>query len=72
MSNQLGDVTVSLADSLRLDHAALLLTLIPTDSIEMIPLLTPKGYHTDPERRENWIGEYARLLAKSPLSLSIC
>jgi hypothetical protein len=72
MSNQLGDVTVSLADSLGSDHAALLLTLIPTDSIEMIPLPAPKGYHADPERRENWIGEYARLLAKSPLSLSIC
>lgn len=43
-SNQLSKLDVSMADSLRSDHAMLTLHVYPLDSLALIPLPQPKGY----------------------------
>jgi hypothetical protein len=52
LSNQLGDVHVCFPDSIASDHAALLLTIIPIDSIAIIPPPAPKGYKADTAKRK--------------------
>jgi len=61
-SAQLGDVTVSLPDSLGSDHAALIFEIYPLDSIAIIPPLAPSGFKVDDELKDLWVKEFVMLL----------
>jgi hypothetical protein len=61
-SAQLGDVTVSLADSLGSDHATLIFDIFPLDSITIIPPPAPSGFKVDDELKDSWVKEFIMLL----------
>jgi hypothetical protein len=46
-SAQLEDITVSLADSLKSDHATLTFEIFPLDSITLIPCPAPSSFKVD-------------------------
>jgi hypothetical protein len=61
-SNQIGEVSISWSESLASDHAALLFTLYPSDSLALIPAPAPNGYKAEPENRESWVEAFAMSL----------
>jgi hypothetical protein len=52
-SAQLGDVTVSLSDSLGSDHAALIFEIYSLDSIAIIPPPAPSSFKVDDELKDS-------------------
>jgi hypothetical protein len=61
-SAQLGDVTVSLANSLGSDNAALMFKIYPLYSITIIPPPAPSGFKVDNELKDLWVKEFVMLL----------
>jgi hypothetical protein len=61
-SAQLGDVTVSLANSLGSDHATLIFDIFPLDSIAIIPPPTPSRFKVNDELKDSWVKEFIMLL----------
>jgi hypothetical protein len=62
LTKQFGDVTVSLANSLRLDHAALTFKIFPLDSITIIPPPALSGFKATNKLKDSWMKEFVMLL----------
>src|SRR5216683_2858758 len=62
LAGQLGLIQVSFAESLGSDHAALLTTLYPSDSIALQPPPTPTGYKPDEAHHSAWIKTFTTSL----------
>jgi hypothetical protein len=65
-TNQLSSMKVSLSDSLGSDHATLSFQVYPLDHLTLQPPPAPTGYKPDPERRDAWMKEFARLMPYTP------
>ena len=65
LSNQIGEVTVSFADSLGSDHASLSLNFYPLHSLAILPPPAPNGFRTDDEHREAWSHAFLQQLTNS-------
>jgi hypothetical protein len=65
-SAQLGDVTVSLSDSLGSDHAALIFEIYTLNSIAIIPPPALSGFKVDDELKDSWVKEFIMLLPLCP------
>src|SRR5216683_6931982 len=69
LAGQLGLIQVSFAESLGSDHAALLTTLYPSDSIALQPPPTPTGYKPDEARHAAWIKMFMTSLPYDALDI---
>jgi len=68
-SEYLGPTTVSFSASLGSDHAALLTTLYPSDSLTLTPPPAPTGYKPDAAKRATWIKTFTTALPYSALDI---
>jgi len=62
ISGQLSEVTVSWEEGLASDHAALLFSIYPSDSIALLPAPAPNGYKAEPENRASWVEAFVMSL----------
>src|SRR5216683_6059265 len=70
MTSQLGPVAVSFKESLGSDHAALLTTLYPSNSIALAPPPAPSGYKPDEACHPMWIKTFMTSLPFDALDIS--
>jgi hypothetical protein len=61
-SGQMGEVEISREVATATDHAALLFSFHPIDSLTLIPPPAPTGYRAENERKDDWIKEFRRQL----------
>jgi hypothetical protein len=66
LTKQFKDVTVSLANSLGLDHAALTFKIFPLDIITIIPPSALSKFKATDELKDSWMKKFIMLL---PLGL---
>src|SRR6266851_3645758 len=70
LSGQLSPVAVSFTESLGSDHAALLTTLYPSNSIALAPPPAPSGYKPDEACHPMWIKTFMTSLPFDALDIS--
>ncbi len=69
ISGQLSPVEVSFTESLSSDHAALLMTIFPSDSIALMPPPAPSGYKPNKAHHAMWIKTFMTSLLFSALDI---